>query len=434
MDHKEFEQKNIRGISITRKDERAFHCIISFDMYTGTHSLASESIGLVYAKALLAGCGTYTRESFLDAINMLGASLTVGIDRGIVTLTITALDTHRAKLLKLVHTMLLAPTFAQKELRRIQTLLANELQEEKEDAKTQSLYALIDSLYAPSDRRYVNKTEAVIEAVRNVNRKDLQDSHQRAMQSRWIFTTVSKPEDQTATVKMLTQLRSQFADAQKQTPRQSYKPLSMREIKLVPIPSKQNIEINFGSVLPLRASEQEYYAFLFGLAVLGKWGGFAGRLMSTVREKEGLTYGIYARTETVTLTEYGYWRIMTFFAPEKVLQGITSTLREIAQISEAGITDKEYSRFKDILATGYALLHDSIIRTAGDTHASQVKGFSYAMIEEHRTKILAVTKKEVNAALKKYLDPNRLIIAGAGPIAAQRTQLQALRNLAKAQK
>jgi zinc protease len=187
-------------------------------------------------------------------------------------------------------------------------------------------------------------------------------------------------------------------------------------------------------LLPLHITNKEYYAFVFGLNVLGKWGGFAGRLMSTVREKEGLTYGIYARTETAGLTEFGFWRIMTFFAPDKALVGINSTLREIRTIRNNGITKTEYSRFKTILKTGHALLNDSIIRTASNIHSNQIKGLRFKDIEEHRKNMFNVTISDVNEALKKYLDPERMVIAGAGPVRSKLKELKALERLVKAQK
>ena len=72
------------------------------------------------------------------------------------------------------------------------------------------------------------------------------------------------------------------------------------------IPSRQNIDFSIGAPLPITMHHPDYAPLLFGITVLGKWGGFTGRLMSTVREKEGLTYGIYAGTETFFNDEQGY--------------------------------------------------------------------------------------------------------------------------------
>jgi len=434
MQFSETVQQNIRGVDITRDGERAFHCILSFDTHEEIADPKTEAVGLLYAKALLSGCKGYSREAFLDAINLLGASINVSIDSGILTIAMTSTDTNMPKLLKLFEAMLTTPAFAEKEIKRIKGLLQNELHEEKEDAKAQSLHLLVNSMYGARDRRHMGETDALINDVAKVSRKDLISFHKKATENNWIFTFISDTKYKEMLRKKLLKLRSSFATKEKKRVPQHILPLKKTKLELLSIPSKQNIEINIGGVLPLYAQEKDYYAFLFGLNVLGKWGGFAGRLMSTVREKEGLTYGIYARIESSGVSEYGYWRIMTFFAPEKVLQGLTSTMRECSAIREKGITPSEYARFKTIISTSEALLRDSIIRTASDIHGSQVRGFDLKSLQAHRKNMLNVTIKEVNAALKKYLDPDRLVITGAGPIESKKKELKALISLAKNRK
>ncbi len=425
------EQKNIRGISIIKDDQRAFHCIVSMDTHAQGRSAHTEALEFIYSKALLAGCNGYTREAFLDAINLLGANITVSMQDGMLNISCTSLDTHRQKVLSLVRAMLIEPTFAAHELSRIKQLVSNELHELKEDAKAQSMVLFGNSLYGTSDRRYAAPLDEIIAELPKITKKELHAFHDNALSNRWIYTLVSDTQAQKKSVEFLDVLRNTFADATKRTTPHAPKTVQKGSIILHSIPSKQNIELSIGGPLPLYIDSREYYAFVFGLQVLGKWGGFAGRLMSTVREKEGLTYGIYARTETVTLSEYGYWRIMTFFAPDKVVQGITSTLREIRIIREKGITQTEYERFLTILQTGRILLQDSAVKAAADVHAYQIKGMSLAQMTEHKKQLSAVTRAEVNAALKKHLDLSKLIIAAAGPVASKSKEIKALSRLVK---
>jgi zinc protease len=431
MQFTEFEQKNIRGISLNKDGERAFHCVISIDTHKDDKNALLEATGHVYVKALLAGCKGYTREEFLNAVNLLGATISVTIDNGIVTISLTSIDTHRDKLLSLVALMLQTPTFVPAEIKRIQELEENELHEEKEDAKAQSLYTFINTLYGTTDRRFMSKTDDLIIVTKRVQKKDISKFHERAMSGRWICTVTGDTSNADTVIKKLQKLRGAFKDAKGFEAVHSTKTFQQRKIELVSIPSKQNIEFSIGGSLPLTLSDADYHAFVFGLNVLGKWGGFAGRLMSTVREKEGLTYGIYARVETVSQIEHGYWRIMTFFAPDKALQGLNSTIHQIKLIHEKGITPTEFERFKTIIGTGQALLNDSVIRRVADAHAYQVKGFTLESMKEFKKKMLDVTKEEVDAALKKYLDLSTLVIAAAGPVQAHSKELKALGSLVK---
>jgi zinc protease len=200
--------------------------------------------------------------------------------------------------------------------------------------------------------------------------------------------------------------------------------LVKNKVLLTNIPSKQNIDFSIGAPISFTLHHPDYVPLNFALAVLGKWSSFAGRLVSTVREKEGLTYGIYARSEGFAGTEQGYWRIATFFAPDKALQGLTSTFREVTKLYKHGITEAEFDKFRVVLRTSQVLLNDSIMSLMSDLHAYHVHGFTLAEMAEHKNKINLITIKEVNEVIKKYLNPNNLIVAGAGPVNVVKKEIQ----------
>ena len=78
----------------------------------------------------------------------------------------------------------------------------------------------------------------------------------------------------------------------------------------------------------LRYRDPDALALRVGSAVLGA--GFTGRLMSTVRDQEGLTYGIGAGISgTSDIFADGAWRIIASFAPQLLEKGVASTKREL---------------------------------------------------------------------------------------------------------
>ncbi|HEY4508429.1 MAG TPA: insulinase family protein, partial [Candidatus Paceibacterota bacterium] len=184
------------------------------------------------------------------------------------------------------------------------------------------------------------------------------------------------------------------------------------------VPGKTNIELYIGNTLPLTFADPDFLPFQFGLAVLGKWGGFSGRLMSRVREKEGLTYTIYARTDGVTKTHCGLWYIFTFFTPKDLERGIASTRRELKTIAEKGVTEKEMTRFKELLKNQFILAHESDAKALALYHDALASGISPEEIAVEYDRMQHLTKKQINLAIKKYLNPRALVISGAGPVKA----------------
>ena len=412
MKYTTFEGNGYTGGSITRKSERTVHCRITTDIHT-EHTATKSAIEHLYTDALLSGAGKYNREEFIDAINMLGASIGVSMGNSRLTITLRSIEENLPKLLKLFEVMMREPKFIPSEIKRIQGQTKNELIEHKENAKAIAQENFENSLYTAGDRRYTNTSDQLQKEIVRVTPLDLKNLHKTILACKWTVTVGSDTE-------AVTKIRKAVENC-----KQGTRPIKMvrihaqkaREQKIIleNIPSKQNIEFAIGTSVPLTLHHPDYLPFVFGLSVLGKWGGFTGRLMSTVREKEGLTYGIYAKAESVESEEQGHYRIMTFFAPDKAIQGLTSTLRELKKIHKSGITPEEYKRFQTILKTQQTLLADSLTSSVDTLHGYLCADFSLSEIEEYRNRLLTVTRKEINLALKNYLQPDKLIISGAGP-------------------
>jgi zinc protease len=72
----------------------------------------------------------------------------------------------------------------------------------------------------------------------------------------------------------------------------------------VPLADKPSVNVLFGQASGLRYSDPDNLALRIGTAILGR--GFTGRLMSTVRDKEGLTYNIGASMGDDSIVD-GVW-------------------------------------------------------------------------------------------------------------------------------
>lgn len=395
---------------------------LSADIHT-ENSLHYQATELLLADMLLSGAGGMTRSAVLSAISDTGGSLMITTAGGTFSVKIKGLTSVIPTLRKLLTTILTHPTFCSTELARAKQTVINQLHEAKEDSRSRAHTALINHGYGASDRRYTYSIDDTITALAHVTKKDLQKLLDTVLTSYFTVSIASNAKTIADTKRWCTAIRK----AHKITPRVgTHTPIiSKPKTYLVHIPSRQNIDFSIGAPLPITLHHPDYIPLMFGLAVLGKWGGFTGRLMSTVRDKEGLTYGIYATLEQFKGQEQGMWRIMTFFAPDKVLTGLTSTMREINKIHRHGITAEELERFKRILTTGQVLEQDSIQTQLRTLHSYHIEGFTVAEATARRQRISTLTIEEVNQALKTYLNPKTITISGAGPVRAVQKAIQA---------
>jgi zinc protease len=366
----------------------------------------------IFDDAVMAGTKNHTRESLTKAIEKIGAKISIETRGTDITYNLHAHQTNYIKALSLFKEIIINATFPQKEFARIIRTVSAELEEYKENAQFMAHDQLINECYTNTDPRHKFLPEVIINELKKVKIKDVSTLHEEVMSSVWQITICGNAENNLKVKKVLTNIkRPKSINANWIFPnKQNSKKLISRSI-----PSKQNIEISIGSNLPLTLTDNDYPAFAFGLAVLSLWGGFAGRLMSTIREKEGLTYSIYGKNENQTATETGNWRIMTFFSPKDTEQGIKSIKRELTQIVEKGITDDEHKRFKTILQTRENLINDSLVKKTNQIHSIHLLGLSLQDYENLCKKMQTITKDEINLAVKKYLDPENFVCSIAGP-------------------
>lgn len=412
--------------TITDNSSKTLTAYISTDIH-GEQTVLGRAVELLYTDALISGAGKYTREQFLDAINSLGATISLGISEGVFTLYIKASEVTSAKVFSLTETMILEPHFDQKELKRIKQTVINAIKESKENTRAIAHEQLRNTIYGTQDRRYTFDEDALIKAIAKVSPKELKALHKKICSTAWTVSVATTDKTASTLEKTIKKIKKQFPPAkssvglhQQKTPQPT---LTLRDV-----PSKQNIDFSIGAPVPITLHHPDLIPLMFGVAVLGKWGGFTGRLMSTVREQEGLTYGIYAKTESFYNEEQGYWRIMSFFAPDKALQGLTSTFREIKKLYKDGITEGELRLFKQILNTAQVLQNDSVASMLSDLHAYHMQKFSLQEITEHKARIYSLTVDEVNTAIRHYLNPAHLTVSGAGPVKTVEKELKNFLN------
>lgn len=413
MEQKLETHANYRLASISNNSSNVFYAKISADFHS-VNSTKLAATSLIYREALLSGAGKYSRKAYLDAVSSLGASIYVAVASNTCTFVLRSRKDQARKVIALFELILTKPTFAPAELRRIKQNVHNELSEMNEEARYIAHTTFQNELYEKTDRRHNPSISDLQQVIKKVSREDLLALHADILQAFWSVTVGTDVEAIAAFSKTLSKVKKQCE--LQQTEKKHATKHQSKHLILTNIPSKKNVEFSIGGILPLTIHHPDYIPFLFGLNVLGKWGGFSGRLMSIVREKEGLTYGIYARVETATGTEVGYWRIMTFFSPENAEKGLTATLREIKKIATEGITDDEYTRFKTILLTQQTLLLDSYVRSLDDLHGYISFGLSLEEITVIKARLQTVTKAEVEAALATYLNVATATVSGAGPI------------------
>ncbi len=188
--------------------------------------------------------------------------------------------------------------------------------------------------------------------------------------------------------------------------------LAAPRVEKVAMPGKTSVSLTIGQPSGLRYTDPGYQALNMATSVLGS-GFFSARLLDIIRNREGLTYGIFAQLSGDTYADGG-WQISGTFAPDLLEKGLASTLRELNRFAREGLTAAELTTFKVTLTGSYKVALATTDGLASTLLNTIQRGYGPEWVDELPRKIEALSLAEVNAAIKQYLNPDKMVTVMAG--------------------
>jgi zinc protease len=189
-------------------------------------------------------------------------------------------------------------------------------------------------------------------------------------------------------------------------------PPGPREV-MVPLADKPSVTVFLGQSTGLRYKDPDGLALRVGTAILGR--GFTGRLMSTVRDKEGLTYNIGATVTEDSFTGGG-WELTASFAPALLDKGVAAARRELQNWWKNGVTDKELSERKQGIVGSYLVGLSTTAGLANSLMAALQRGYDLTWLDQFPAAVNALTLDQVNAAISRNLNPGTMVLVEAGSV------------------
>jgi zinc protease len=195
-----------------------------------------------------------------------------------------------------------------------------------------------------------------------------------------------------------------------------------RRVVVVDRPDLAQAQIAIGHEGIARANEDRVAVLLMNEIVGG--GEFSSRLMTSVRAKAGLTYGVYAAFAMRRAP--GPYVVSTFTRVPEARRTIDLVLEELGRAKTADITPAELEDVQR-LSTGSFLLG---LETSSDVTESlvdlDVQGLPADALDTYRSRVMATTLDDAKAAARDRLHPERAAIVVVGPAAVLVPALEGL--------
>jgi zinc protease len=178
-------------------------------------------------------------------------------------------------------------------------------------------------------------------------------------------------------------------------------------------PDKANAVYLAGLPLPMKDEDPDYAALVVGNQILGG-GGLSSRLADRLRQKGGLSYGAGSMFRADSEDESARVMMFAIFNPDNLAKVEAGAGEELAKLVTEGVRSFEFERAQkgylqqaQVQRTNDAALAGTL---SNNLHLDRTLKFQ-ADLEDAVRKL---TPEQVNEALKKRLDPEKLTRVVAG--------------------
>jgi len=162
----------------------------------------------------------------------------------------------------------------------------------------------------------------------------------------------------------------------------------------------------------IKQSDPDFFAALLLNQVIGA-GGFESRLMEEVREKRGLTYGVYSYLASRDLAEVYMGSVSS--ANDRIAEAIEVIRAEWAKAAAEGVTAQELQDAKTYITGAYPLRFDGNGPIANILVGMQMIDLPIDYIATRNDKVNAVTLDDVKRVAGELLDPGGAFAQPLGP-------------------
>lgn len=352
------------------------------------------------------GAGDLDARGFALEKEALATSLTYDVGADSLSVSARFLTENRDEALELLRKSLVSPRFDEDAVERVRAQIASIIQSDEKDPSKIAGRAVAGLLYG--DHPYGSTQNGTLESLNALTRDDLIDAHRAALARDRVYISAVGDINASDLAEKLDALLGELPAVGGEMP-QSVEANLPGGIELVDFETPQSIA-TFAQPGIDREHPDFFPAFVLNHILGG--GGFESRLMQEVREKRGLTYGVYSYLADRDHSQVWMGRVAS--ANDRVAEAVGVIRAEWQRIRDEGVTAQELDDAKTYLTGAYPLRFDSNRSIANIAVGMQMDGRGVEYIATRNDKVNAVTLEDIKRVAQEVLNPERLTFIVVG--------------------
>lgn len=375
---------------------------------------ATPGIALIANAMLNEGVKGKNVSAIAEGFEGLGADFGNGSYRDMALASLRSLSApdKRDPALKLFSEVVGKPTFPADSLARIKNQLMASFEYQKQNPGSLAGDELFKRLYG--DHPYAHPSMGTAKSIMPITLAQLKAFHAKAYAAGNAVIALAGDLSRTEAEAVAAQVSASLPKGPALA--KTIEPAEPRSGEThIEFPSKQTHLML--AELGIDRADPDYAALSLGNSILGG-GGFGSRLMTEVREKRGLTYGV--SSGFTPMQAQGPFLI----ALQTRAELSENTLKLVKDITRDflvnGPTQKELDDAKRELAGSFPLSTASNSAIVGQLGAIGFYNLPLTFLEDFMTQSQSVTVEQIKAVMSKHLNVDKLVIVTAGPTVPQK--------------
>lgn len=358
------------------------------------------------AALLEEGAGDRDARAFARAGEALAASFGYDLNDDAVSVSAKFLTENRDAAIGLLRDSLVAPRFDGDAVERVRAQVLSGIRSDQKDPREIAGRVLDEVVYG--DHPYGSPYSGTEESVAALSREDIVAAHRGALARDRLFVGVVGDISPEKLGPMLDQLLGELPATGAPLPGDAEQTFP-GGVQVVEFDTPQSVAVFRQRGIAFE--DPDYYAAYLLNVILGG-GGFESRLMHEVREKRGLTYGIYSYLIDKDGADALGGSVSS--ANDRVAQAIAVTREEWQRLRDEGVSAQELEDAKTYLTGAYPLRFDGNGPIARIMVGMQMSGMSIDYIATRNDRVNAVTLEDINRVAGELLDPEGLSFVVVG--------------------
>jgi len=360
------------------------------------------------------GTRKHTFQQLKDQWDQLQAQVSFSTQPGLLDVSIQTTRDNLPAVLALVDEVLRQPSFPADQFEIVRKEAIASLEEAKSDPQNQAFTTVgrVINQYPKSHPLYVPTTEEQIAQLKSLRLADVRSFARYFGMSNATMAIVGDLD--TSEVKGW--VENHWGKWKSPRPfkrlAKKYTPTKAGE-QVLDFPDKANALIAAVHSVALKDDDADAPALTVANYTLGG-GGFVSRLLTRLRQKDGLSYFAFSAIQLSPLDAAGVFVAGGALNPDNAKKGMAAMLEEINKLVSGGITSAELAGAKKGILAGFErnLSNDGWILGVLDDGLYLDRTMDY--YEKQNAAINRLSVGQVNAAIKKYLQPGSLVKITAG--------------------